>query len=362
MTKIAIIGASSGQLALVDKAKEMGIITYCFAWDKNAVCKQKCDFFYPISIYDTDKIVEICLKENIEGVVSNASEETAIACANVAEKLGLLTTPSTTLHRIQSKKSVRELTSHTKGLSIPIVFENDLSNIQFPCVVKPIKGSAKRGVTFCNSLQEAKKAIQYAREVNDEYLIEEFIEGSEFSVESLSFEGKHDIIQITQKVTTGHPHFVELEHHQPALIDDMLRKNINEVVANVLTDVGFTYGASHIEIKIRDGNIYLIEINPRGGGDHISDTLVHLSTDCDYIKQLILIALGEYLPSKVKNIGYSGIIFLNLQNKKRLKYFDCPLKNWMIERWRDQNELCESTSNYDRNGYLIYKSEERLYL
>lgn len=362
MSKIAIIGASSGQFSLVKKAKEMGLVTYCFAWEKGAVCKSVCDFFFPISIYETDKIVEVCLRENINGVVSNASEETAIATAKVAEKLGLITTPSEIIHRIQSKKNVRVLTSKTEGLSVPRIFANDLSDIEFPCVVKPIKGSAKRGVTFCSSITEAKKAIQYACEFGNEYIIEEYIEGDEFSVECLSFNGLHNIIQVTQKITTGYPHFVELEHHQPANIVESLRRKIEKVVTNVLSDVGYVHGASHVELKVKEWEIYLIEINPRGGGDHISDSLIALSTDCDYIKQLILIALGQFVPSEVNNIGYSGIIYLNLQNKGRLKYFDCPLDKWMVERVRDQRELCESTSNYDRNGYLIYHSEERLCL
>ncbi len=363
MNRIAIIGASSGQLSLVKKAKEMGLITYCFAWEKNAVCKNICDFFFPISIYETDKIAEVCLRENINGVVSNASEETAIATAIIAEKLGLITTPSEIISKIQCKKCVRNLTSNTKGLSIPQIYANDLGDIKLPCVVKPVKGSAKKGVSFCNSIEDVRAAIQYAHLFNDEYIIEEYIGGSEeYSLECLSYGGKHYLIQITKKISTGYPHFVELEHHQPAQIDDGLHKRIECVVANILSDVGYVYGASHVEIKIKEDNIYLIEVNPRGGGDHISDSLVALSTDCDYIKQLILIALGKFVPSEVNNIGYSGIIYLNLQNKGRLKYFDCPLDKWMVERVRDQRELCESTSNYDRNGYLIYHSEEKLCL
>ena len=362
MCKIAIIGASSGQLSLVNKAKEMGLTTYCFAWDKNARCKRVCDYFYPISIYDTNKIVEICLKENINGVVSNASEETAIASAQIAERLGLVSTSASVISKIQSKRCVRILTEKTNGLSIPLIFANDLSDIKFPCIVKPIKGSAKKGVTFCSSMQEMNRAIQYACEFNDEYIIEEYIEGEEFSVECLSFNGIHHVIQVTKKVTTGYPHFVELEHHQPALISNVIKNKIDCVMTNVLSDIGYTYGASHIEIKIKGENIYLIEVNPRGGGDHISDTLIHLSTNCDYIKQIILIALGRFDPKPVKHTGCSGIIYLTSQNKKRLKLFEGPLEDWMVERERDQEELRDSKSNYDRNGYLIYKSSKQLIL
>ena len=75
--KLAIIGASTGQFPLCKKAKDLGIETFCFAYDKGAVCKDVVDHFYPISIFEMDKIVAICRDLGIEGVVSNASDVTA---------------------------------------------------------------------------------------------------------------------------------------------------------------------------------------------------------------------------------------------------------------------------------------------
>ena len=92
-TKLAIIGAADGQLPLCLKAKEMGIETYCFAWPKGAVCKDYVDKFYPISIFEMDEIVKMCSEIGVSGVVSNASETTALVVNYVAEKLGLPCTP-----------------------------------------------------------------------------------------------------------------------------------------------------------------------------------------------------------------------------------------------------------------------------
>ena len=72
--KLAIIGASIGQLPICKKAQEMNLETFCFAWDKGAICKPFVDHFYPISILEKDKIADICREiHNISGVVSNAS-------------------------------------------------------------------------------------------------------------------------------------------------------------------------------------------------------------------------------------------------------------------------------------------------
>lgn len=74
MKRIAIIGASTGQLPLCKKAHEMGLESYCFAWPKDAICKEYVDHFIPISIFEMDEIVRYCQEINVDGVVSNAFE------------------------------------------------------------------------------------------------------------------------------------------------------------------------------------------------------------------------------------------------------------------------------------------------
>ena len=66
-----------------------------------------------------------------------------------------------------------------------------------------------------------------------EAIVEEFIEGWEISVEFISYQGKHYPLQITDKVTTGAPHFVELEHHQPAELSDNQYKEIYALTVRV---------------------------------------------------------------------------------------------------------------------------------
>lgn len=363
MKKLAVIGASSGQIPIVRKAIEMGIEVHCFAWEQGAVCKPLCDCFYPISIFNTNEITVKCRELGIDGVATNASEETALAAAVISENLKLNGTPSDVIKKIQDKREVRRITACIDDLSTPLTFDtHNIADVKFPCVVKPIKGSAKRGVSFCNSANELTEAIEYAQQYNDELVIEEYINGNEYSVESISFHGTHQVVQITQKVTSGFPHFVELEHHQPALIPDSLKDRVSKIVDKILTVVGYTDGATHIEIKIDNDKIYLIEINPRGGGDHISDTLVGLSTDFDYIRSIIEVSLGNYEFHPVNQKAHSGILFLNKQNSRIQKYFDCPMAPWMIERHCDSETLRESVSNYDRNGYLIYSSSNPIHL
>lgn len=359
---IAIIGASTGQKILYIKAKELGLRVIGFAWDKGVLDESMYDGFYEISVKDTDSIVKICKDTGVQGVVTNASEFLMPYASEIAEKLHLPCTPSSTIKAIQDKENVRRLTDSIESLSAPRHYlYPDATFSDYPCIVKPVKGAAKSGVSFCKNQEELAAAINYAGKVSDKILVEEYIHGREFSVESLTYEGETDIVQITDKENSGPPHFVELAHHQPSSIPDKYLDRIKACVRSILKKVGFKNGATHIEMKLNEetGKLYLIEINCRGGGDHISDTLTNLSTDCDYIKEIINISLGVYIPREYHNTGFSGICYLCLQNTGVLKYFEGEKPGWIIYSERTGKSLSESTSNHDRDGFFIYQDESK---
>lgn len=358
--KLAIIGASTGQLPLCIKAKEMGIQTICFAWDKGATCKDYVDKFYPISVTEKDQIVDVCREERIDGVVSNASDILAEVVAYVSTKLNLVGNNYEDILSIRNKRYMREITNKIDGLShIQLYSLDDEECIKYPCVVKPISGAAKKGVSYVSNVYELSTAINYTTETAENIIIEQYIEGQEISVETISYKNQHYILQITDKDSTGSPHFVELGHHQPALLEECVRNKIRDVVSRLLNIVGFKNGATHIELKIDSkGEIYLIEINPRGGGDEISSKLVELSTGYDYIKGMIEVALGIIKFPIVLKENYSGIYYLCEQTRHILPFMKENNQPWLIESKIVTESLTKATGNYDRNGYLIYQNHQ----
>ncbi len=361
--KIAIIGAAAGQLPLCKKAHEMGLETHCFAWKDGAVCDKFVDYFYPIDILDVDRIVEKCQELHIAGVVSNASDLTTEVAAYVAEKMGLNGTPYNIVKKIRDKYYVRRLTENISGLSKPRFryYDGNRNNI-YPCVVKPLIGSGKIGVIFCEDETMFHAAIDYVGNFSDKIIIEEFIEGKEFSVEGLSFHGKHYVIQITDKDSSLAPHFVELGHHQPANIPEYVERKIKTIIPTLLQTIGYDNGAFHVEMKRKGRDIFLIEVNPRGGGDEISNKLVQLSSGIDYLKGMIEIALDIFeKPTVVDMPSYAGIYFLCRQTQKLLPFFEnADNEEWLVEKKVDGCNLVESRSNYERNGYLIYKWNKKV--
>lgn len=361
--KIAIIGAATGQLPLCLKAKEMGLETYCFAWPQGAVCKDYVDHFIPVSIMEMDTIVRYCQEYGIDGVVSNASETTALVSSYVAEHIGKVGIPYQAFKKIQNKAFVREHTNNIPGLA-PVAYklgswEHIFATFPRPYVLKPVTGASKKGVNF---IDETVKDLIIPDDLKKAtFMAETFIEGEEYSVEAMSYRGRHQVIQITEKISTGAPHFVELEHHQPAALSADIADSIRMLIPQILSSVGFTNGASHTEIKVDDaGRIYLIELNPRGGGGHISDTLVRLSTDYDYLKNMILVALDRYVSQKVHQVAFSGIYYLTAYTSRLLPYFSGLQTEWMYSRERVNEKLTYSVSNYDRDGFIVYCSKQKI--
>lgn len=363
--KIAIIGASTGQLTIYKKAKEMGLFVIGFAWSEGAICKSLADEFYDISILEMDRIVELCKEECVSGVVSNASELTSRVVSYVSEKLGLIGLPYETILAVKDKFKVRELTKNIEGLSaIKYMLYSNNKPESYPCVVKPVTGAGKCGVSFVKTESEFGEAIEYCTNSSKEnILIEEYIDGREVSVESISFKGQHYVIQITDKEGTGAPHFVEIGHHQPSTLSPDIQDKIRTIVPQILDVAHFTNGASHIELKIKEnGEIYLIEINSRGGGDEISNSLVHLSTDYDYVKAMIEVAIGTFEKPTVHNTACSGIYFLCKQTEYLKPLFMVKDRKWIVERKCNLENLNISTSNRDRNGFLIYRDSKKITL
>lgn len=365
LQKIAILGASVAQKELYEKAHDLGLYVIGFSWINASECSSMADKFYPISITETEKIIEVCKEEHVDGVVSNCSELAATCVSYVTQRLGLDGIPYEVICFVQDKHKMRNFTNRINGFTpIKCNLFSDGEKISLPCVVKPCHSSAKKGVSYANTMELFKKGVEYAKQYADDgILIEEYVEGQEVSVETISVRGEHHIVQITDKDSYGAPHFLELGHHQPSQLPIAIKDKIKETILRLLKELNYTTGAAHIEVKINNGQMYFIEFNPRGGGDFISTKLTYLSTNYDYVKAIVMAALGRLLPFPqfMQNNMYSGVYMLTEQTGFLLDMFNnAEGKEWLVEKRILTNHLTESSTNNDRNGYLIYQSDHKV--
>lgn len=373
MKTLAIIGASYLQLPLVKKAKEMGLRTICFAWAEGAVCKDEVDVFYPISIVEKEQILEICKQEHIDGICTIASDTAAPTVAYVAEQMGLIGNSYECALRANNKYLMRQAFTDA-GVPCPMFkclkqgvseLENErISEMGLPLIVKPSDRSGSLGVTKVEREEDLLSAIKVAQEYSfkHEAMVELFIEGREISVEFISYQGIHYPLQITDKVTTEAPHFVELAHHQPADLTEHQYAEIYELTKRALTALGVTNGASHSEYRItKDGKIYVMEIGARMGGDFIGAAMVRLSTGYDFVRGVIEVALGEFEEPVFGEPKHSGVLFVSEETRQLMP---------VLENWGKYPELVAGEisnpglrmikCSADRTGYVIYQANHKI--
>lgn len=375
--KLAVIGASYLQKPLVEKAKEMGLEVHCFAWEDGAVCKDIADHFYPISIIEKEEILSICQQVGINGICTIASDVAAPTVAYVAEKMGLVGNSYESAIRANNKYLMREsfskadvpcpkyIVATPDTLNTPSVLDG-LREFQYPIIIKPSDRSGSLGVSKICTPAEYYPAINQAMKVSfkHEAMIEEFIDGREISVEFISYQGHHYPLQITDKVTTGAPHFVELEHHQPSSLSKEMYETIYSITEKALNALGITNGASHSEYKITpNGRIAIMEIGARMGGDFIGSDLVRLSTGYDFLKGVIEVALGEFVEPHITEHKYSGVYFLCKETEYLLPIFNVWESNHEIRYCEViDNNLHNVLCSADRSGYFIYQSDRKFEL
>jgi phosphoribosylglycinamide synthetase, ATP-grasp (A) domain len=371
MKKLAIIGANESLECFYKQAKKLGYYLIGIAYEKGAVCKKYCDKFYPISFADKDSVLEVCKTENIDGITSFSLESALPTVIYVAQNMGLVSNSFECAKKLENKFTMRKCFT-AAGIPNPLyklvktTMDLDEIDMLFPCIVKPVDSGGSQGVTKVNDRKELhnafQRAIKYSK--NGGVIIEQFVDGREFSVEYISHNGNHYHLQITDKVTSGEPYFVELAHHQPAQISVELMSRMKNMVEKALTALDIENSASHTEIKLDSkGDLYIIEVGARMGGDYITSDLVRLSTGYDFVKGVIDLALDDFETPQFNKTKYSGVYFYSSIT---------PFVKEYIQRYKDDPVIVEfqinkEENNYcyrngDRNGYFIYQCEQKLIL
>lgn len=371
MKKIAIIGASDFQNPLILKAKSLGYETHVFAWKSGEIGEKTADYFYPISIIEKEEILKKCKEINIDAITTIASDLATVTVNYVAEKLNLIGNSMKCTQKATNKFKMRKAFKE-HGISTPkfeIVSLNYnltcLESMEYPLIVKPTDRSGSRAITKVYKKEELKEAIQNAvsNSFEKKAIVEEYIEGEEYSIEGITYNGKHQFLTITKKVTTGDPHFIETGHIEPSDISKELEEQVKIHISKALDALEIKNSATHSEFKITPkGEIRIIEIGARMGGDCIGSDLVQISTGLDYVKMVIDVAMGNRPDFKMVITPKTAMIkfILNQEDIKTLEKIkeEYPQNIYRISQIQNINshKVVDSSSRY---GYFILACENK---
>ncbi|MGW0538198.1 ATP-grasp domain-containing protein [Streptomyces sp. NPDC003032] len=151
-----------------------------------------------------------------------------------------------------------------------------------PFIVKPVDAAGSFGVRLVggpDEIDEAWDEIVRLRGSTDHkfanyfpvtrFLMEEYLDGPEYSVESLSFDGRHIPLAVTEKVTHGN--FIESGHALPARLPAAESDTVLACVSAFLDAVDLRHGPAHTEVKLTARGPRVIESHGRPGGDRIME-------------------------------------------------------------------------------------------
>ncbi|RSO05749.1 carboxylase [Streptomyces sp. WAC 05379] len=159
----------------------------------------------------------------------------------------------------------------------------------FPFIAKPVSATGSFGVVLVRPDLVDDTAERFAASGAGAFLLEEYLEGPEISVESFTFDGRHVVLALTDK-STGEG-FVEAGHTVPAELDETVVTDVTGLVGAFLDAVGLTDGPSHVEVKLTAAGPRIVEGHCRRGGDRINE-LVRLAYGVDMEALSVAWALG----------------------------------------------------------------------
>lgn len=366
MKKLLILGAGQMQVPIIALAKKLGYCTVVADYDPKAPGFKYADVVSTISTIDKEDVLKLAQDEKVDGLLTTSDYPVRVV-SYVGEKLGLPAMTQRVAQVCTNKYEQRQLFKES-GVNTPFFIQcnqdSDLSELTtFPYIVKPVDSSASRGVEEVHNASQLKEAVKVACDQSrtGNAIVESFIGGKEFSVETLTQGGITHIIQITEKLTRGEEqgYFVEDTHIEPARISEAEASAIRTEVLKATKAVGVDNCPTHTEIKLWDGKPYIIEMACRLGGDYITSDLVPLSTGISMMENLMKLSVGEKIDTDVKYNKWSCVQFLNEANYYRCKEFiasgDTHIRNSEVGEYKDS----VIKSSLDRLGYIILQADTR---
>ncbi|MFD4412071.1 ATP-grasp domain-containing protein [Streptomyces sp. NPDC058467] len=215
-------------------------------------------------------------------IVFGVREMAQQAVAETAAALGLPGNPPEAVRRVRTKDACRAALT-AAGFPQPSVAvcadEKEarafLARSRGPWVVKPRDGADSAGVRKVNHAGELPSALANLPDAAAPFIVEEFVEGAEFSVEGVFLDGRPHVLAVTAKQKLSPPYFVEIGHVLPAPVADDSRKEIEEQVCAALTVLGLRRGLFHVELWLTGDGVVLGEVHARIGGGWIHRMLPH---------------------------------------------------------------------------------------
>lgn len=377
--KIMIVAGGEWQVPLIQKAKEKGHYVINSNLYEDSIGFKYADVGVVADVMDLEKNLEVAKKYSPDAIITDQSDIAVPTVAYLCDQLDLPGIGMKQAELFTNKYMMREFcvkhdlpSPRYKLCNSFIQVKDFVKEIGYPLIIKPINNQSSRGVNRVDNFGDLEQFYMDTLKNSQvpEVLIEEFIGGTELTVEGIKTLQKHVTLGISRKM-----HFQEKKTvaskllyspTHPEMDYDQLRKQNNKMVEKM----GLPFGITHAEYKYWNGKFYLIEIAARGGGTKISSHIVPAISGIDTNEWLINMALGkETLEIEVKQRDmYVLLEFVQLQEgrvKKICGFEKIKALRFVIDaglNFKEGDYLYPLIDDRSRHGYFIIfaDSEEKL--
>lgn len=330
---------------------------------------------------ESEEFIDIAKKINeevrLDGVLP-ARDYAVKATAKVAEILGLPGIGERNGQILTNKCKLRE---SCERYDIPHPRYKKVSNKKDvydfykgkPLIFKPATLQASIGISKINSKNDIQLAWErtttaqdayvntVSRQLLREYIVEEYIGGQEYSMETLVKNSEILFNNITQKKIFGDT-FVEQGHIVPANLPESTKSKLIKETKNIVDKLEIKSALLHSEWKLENDIPYLIECAGRVPGDYIYD-LIGLSYGFEFIDTYARIMSNDDFIINQKSIKVSCIYFFNteegiLKEIEGLESLFMPeVVDWSINKCIGE-KIEQINSSWDRIGYFIVSADD----
>ncbi len=373
------IGAGKNQLPLIIAAIKQGYKIISVDQDPTAIGFRYSNVKIIESIFEYRKIIKalssVPLTEPIAGIGCRSFGKANYTFAYLADKLKLTGPDPKSVRMFEDKKVIKSFL-HTKGIRIPreIQFKNKSSlskislKIKYPVILKPSKGSGKKGIEFIKDRETLLKTIDQVSLDQKEWIVEEFIEGKEVTVIGFVKDQIFHLVSLIDKITTQFPPFLEISHRLPSEHSDFTGE-IKMICQNIIRHSNLNFCPFVAEFKISaNGDIFLIEALPEVGGEHLAENLLREYYNYDYFKNLINLLTKksiQYKPKSPSPQSMAQILYIAPPEGESVFEEDNEIINqrfkiFLNERLKEPNsKLNTKDGNLSRTRVIGFKSNTR---
>ena len=372
MKKVLIIGASILQLPAIRKAKELGYYVGVADYNPNAIGIAEADEYFNVSTIDVVGVVRVAQEFKPDGIMTLATDMPMRAVAKACEVCGLRGISFDTAIKATDKGEMIKAfeaagVEHPWYYIIPTQLElaEVIDKVTYPCIMKPTDNAGSRGVVLCRRREDLEKEYEYSHRESrgGAVIVEEYLQGPEFSIEVMVVDGEPHVFQITDKLTTGAPHFVEMGHSQPSRQSLENQEKIRDLACRAVKAVGINVGPAHVEMILTKDGPKMVELGARMGGDCITTHLVPLSTGIDMVSCTLKLACCEEVDIEPKFSKGSAIRYFDAHNGT-IKAIEGVEEARIIPGVREVSivhqigeTIGEIGSSADRVGFVIAQAE-----